>query len=130
MQPVVESARVPITTTPTRSRIFILVPPLPTEHRYVALLTTSRDDVNPSQPQGSAKVHVGAGHGERLVWDEEQNDRVLRGAEGAIAHMRPGGTVLAMSTASPDYCKELAADAAASGIVVLDCPISGMVQGA
>jgi len=65
-----------------------------------------------------------------VVWDEDQNDRVLRGPDGAIAAMAPGGVVLVMSTVSPTYCKELAAEAAASDIAVLDCPVSGMVQGA
>lgn len=65
-----------------------------------------------------------------VVWDEEQNDRVLRGAGGAIAAMKPGGVVIVMSTVSPTYCRELAAEAAKSDIAVLDCPISGMVQGA
>ena len=65
-----------------------------------------------------------------VVWDEAQNDQVLRGAEGAIAAMSPGGVVIVMSTVSPTYCKDLAAEAAESDIAVLDCPVSGMVQGA
>lgn len=65
-----------------------------------------------------------------VVWDEAQNDQVLRGPDGAIAAMSPGGTIIVMSTVSPTYCKELAAEAAESGITVLDCPVSGMVQGA
>ncbi|MEM9563623.1 MAG: NAD(P)-dependent oxidoreductase [Actinomycetota bacterium] len=65
-----------------------------------------------------------------VVWDEDQNDRVLRGPDGAMAAMSPGGVVLVMSTVSPTYCKELAAEATTSGITVLDCPVSGMVKGA
>ena len=65
-----------------------------------------------------------------VVWDEEQTDRVLRGEGGALASMRDGTVVIVMSTMSPEYCKALAAEAAESGIAVLDCPISGMVQGA
>ena len=65
-----------------------------------------------------------------VVWDEAQNDRVLRGSTGAIAAMRHGGVVIVMSTVSPTYCQELAAEVADSGISVLDCPVSGMVQGA
>ena len=65
-----------------------------------------------------------------VVWDEAQNDRVLRGPDGAMAAMAPGGVVIVMSTVSPTYCKELAAEAAESDITVLDCPISGMVKGA
>ncbi|MEM7093104.1 MAG: NAD(P)-dependent oxidoreductase [Actinomycetota bacterium] len=65
-----------------------------------------------------------------VVWDEEQNDRVLRGPDGAMAAMAPGSSVIVMSTVSPTYCKELASEAAESDIAVLDCPVSGMVQGA
>ena len=65
-----------------------------------------------------------------VVWDEAQNDQVLRGPDGAIAAMRPGGVVIVMSTVSPTYCKDLAAEAVEHGISVLDCPVSGMVQGA
>ncbi len=65
-----------------------------------------------------------------VVWDEAQNDRVLRGPDGAIAAMKSGGVVIVMSTVSPTYCKELAAEATELGISVLDCPVSGMVQGA
>ena len=65
-----------------------------------------------------------------VVWDEAQNDRVLRGPDGSIAAMRPGGVVIVMSTVSPTYCKDLATEAAEHGISVLDCPVSGMVQGA
>ena len=65
-----------------------------------------------------------------VVWDEAQNDQVLRGPDGAISAMAPGGIVLVMSTVSPTYCKELATEAAGADITVLDCPVSGMVQGA
>ena len=77
-----------------------------------------------------AEVGAGADVVMTVVWDEAQNDRVLRGADGAMAAMKPGGVVIVMSTVSPTYCKELAAEAAESGIAVLDCPVSGMVQGA
>ena len=65
-----------------------------------------------------------------VVWDEAQNDQVLRGPDGAIAAMASGGVVMVMSTVSPTYCKELAAEAAETGITVLDCPVSGQVKGA
>ena len=35
-----------------------------------------------------------------VVWDEAQNDRVLRGRQGVIASMAPGGVVIVMSTVS------------------------------
>ncbi len=79
---------------------------------------------------GPAQVGAVADVVMTVVWDEEQNDRILRGADGAMAAMKPGGVVIVMSTVSPTYCKELAAEAIETGLTVLDCPISGMVQGA
>ena len=64
------------------------------------------------------------------VFDERQNDAVLRGNSGVIASLASGSIVLLMSTISPGYCQALAAEAAKRGITVLDCPLSGMVQGA
>lgn len=83
-----------------------------------------REVANPAAVGAEADVVM------TVVWDEAQNDQVLRGVEGAMAAMSPGGAVIVMSTVSPTYCKELAADAAESDIAVLDCPVSGMVQGA
>ena len=65
-----------------------------------------------------------------VVFSENQNDRILRGPEGALASLKPGSIVLVMSTISPDYCKDLAKEAAEKGITVLDCPLSGMRAGA
>lgn len=64
------------------------------------------------------------------VFDEAQNDQVLRGDQGALAGMRGGSIALLMSTISPDYCQSLAGEAASKNIRVLDCPLSGRVQGA
>ena len=64
------------------------------------------------------------------VFDEAQNDAVLRGEHGALSAMKPGSMVLLMSTISPGYCRSLAEDAGSSGVSVLDCPLSGLVQGA
>ena len=64
------------------------------------------------------------------VFDERQNDAVLRGNNGVIGSLASGSTVLLMSTISPGYCQALASEAAKRGIIVLDCPLSGMVQGA
>lgn len=83
-----------------------------------------REVANPAAVGAEADVVM------TVVWDEAQNDQVLRGSDGALAAMSPGGTVIVMSTVSPDYCKDLAAEGAESGISVLDCPVSGMVQGA
>ena len=65
-----------------------------------------------------------------LVFDEPQTDAVLRGPDGALAAMQPGGVVLVMSTVSPRTCQELAAEASERGLALLDCPVSGLVKGA
>jgi 3-hydroxyisobutyrate dehydrogenase-like beta-hydroxyacid dehydrogenase len=65
-----------------------------------------------------------------LVVDDKQTDAVLRGPGGALSGLRPGATVIIMSTLGPSYCQALAAEAAARGITVLDCPISGGTVGA
>lgn len=65
-----------------------------------------------------------------IVWDEEQNDRILRGDEGAFATLQEGSIVAVMSTVSPVYCRELAAEATERGLHVIDCPLSGLVTGA
>lgn len=65
-----------------------------------------------------------------IVWDESQNDMVIRGEAGALCKMKPGSTIIVMSTISPAYCRTLASEAADFGIDVLDCPVSGLVSGA
>lgn len=83
-----------------------------------------REVANPAEVGAEADVVM------TVVWDEAQNDQILRGPDGAIAAMTPGEVVIVMSTVSPTYCKDLAAEAAGAGITVLDCPVSGMVKGA
>ncbi len=65
-----------------------------------------------------------------IVWDEEQNDRILRGPKGALAAMKPGGAALLMSTISPEYCQELSREAAKLDLHVVDCPLTGLAAGA
>ncbi len=65
-----------------------------------------------------------------IVFDEAQTDAVLRGPEGALAAMKPGGVVLVMSTVSPGYCQALAEEASSRGLALLDCPVSGLTKGA
>lgn len=60
-----------------------------------------------------------------IVVDQEQTETVLRGANGVLSRLRPGSTVIVMSTIDPGYCQALAAEAAAHDIAVLDCPVSG-----
>ena len=50
-------------------------------------------------------------------------DAVLRGPEGALAGMAPGGTVVVHSTVHPETCRRLQTDF--PGLHVLDAPVSG-----
>ena len=65
-----------------------------------------------------------------IVFDEPQNDAVLKGDSGAVAAMKPGSVVLLMSTISPSYCRQLAEECQGGSITVLDCPLSGLRKGA
>ncbi len=59
------------------------------------------------------------------VMDAAQTDTVLRGPDGALASLAAGTIIVLTSTLSPAYCQALAEEAAAQGIAVLDCPVSG-----
>ena len=65
-----------------------------------------------------------------IVIDQEQTERVLRGSDGALAALRPGSTVIIMSTLAPTYCQALAAELRAKRIDLIDCPVSGARMGA
>ncbi|MEM7098611.1 MAG: NAD(P)-dependent oxidoreductase [Pseudomonadota bacterium] len=104
--------------------------------RVVSYVNRSRDGIERLLPKGLVEVANARELGEQAdvvmccVFDEPQNDQALRGADGALGSMKPGSIVLLMSTISPAYCQNLAIDAAARDITVMDCPLSGMVQGA
>ena len=104
--------------------------------RVISYVNRSREAMDRLAPQGLVEVASAGELGAQsdvvmcCVFDEAQNDLVLRGADGVLATMRPGGSVLLMSTISPGYCQKLANEAAARRIAVLDCPLSGRVQGA
>ena len=104
--------------------------------RVVSYVNRSREAMERLLPRGLIEVSNAREVGERAdvvmscVFDEPQNDQVLRGDQGALGAMKPGSIVLIMSTISPGYCQALAEEAAAGEIVVLDCPLSGRVQGA
>ena len=55
---------------------------------------------------------------------------VLLGEEGALAALRPGATIIELSTASPESVRALAEAGAAREIAILDAPVSGGVGGA
>lgn len=104
--------------------------------RVVSYVNRSREAMDRLVPKGLVEVSNARELGEQsdvvmcCVFDEPQNDQVLRGDEGALAALHPGSIVLLMSTISPDYCRKLAEEASPKDVVVLDCPLSGRVQGA
>lgn len=61
--------------------------------------------------------------------DAEVEDAVHR-PDGILAGLAPGGVLVEMSTASPGVVTRAAEAAAAQGVDVLDCPVSGGVGGA
>lgn len=56
--------------------------------------------------------------------------QVYLGPGGVIEQMRPGGTIIDFSTASPMMIQRIAAEAAQRQIRVVDAPVSGGVYGA
>ena len=65
-----------------------------------------------------------------VVWDEAQIDTILKGDEGALTSLKAGSKILLMSTISPAYCRDLAAELKPKNIAIVDCPLSGMPKGA
>jgi 3-hydroxyisobutyrate dehydrogenase-like beta-hydroxyacid dehydrogenase len=58
------------------------------------------------------------------VWDEDDVNEVLLGAEGVFAGMRPGGIVAVHSTIPPEACRRLRVAAIARGLELVDAPVS------
>jgi len=56
------------------------------------------------------------------------SEAVLTGADGILAGLAKGGTCIEMSTLGRDEIQRLAALAAAQGIAVLECPVTGGVH--
>lgn len=50
---------------------------------------------------------------------------IVSGDRGVLAAMKPGGVIAIHSTVHPNTCRELANQAAAKGISVVDAPVSG-----
>ena len=59
------------------------------------------------------------------VWAEADVRDVLEGDDGVLAGCRPGTVIAIHSTIAPSSCRDLARDAAARDVVVLDAPVSG-----
>ncbi len=65
-----------------------------------------------------------------MLPDSPDVAQAIAGAEGIFAGARPGLLVIDMSTIAPGVVRQLAADAAARGIDLLDAPVSGGETGA
>ena len=65
-----------------------------------------------------------------MVLNAEQIESVLFGGEGALKRLRPKGVVIAMSTVSPAFSRDLGKRLAKSGHLFIDAPVSGGVVGA
>jgi 3-hydroxyisobutyrate dehydrogenase len=65
-----------------------------------------------------------------MVLDDDQVRAVLSGPDGVLAGLAAGGVVAIHSTIHPDTAREAAELAAATGVRVLDAPVSGGAPGA
>lgn len=65
-----------------------------------------------------------------LVVNADQTESVLFGPQGAAAHLRAGGVVIASSTVAPHYAEQLGLRLQAAGLQHLDAPVSGGAVGA
>ncbi|MCY3947350.1 MAG: NAD(P)-dependent oxidoreductase [Anaerolineaceae bacterium] len=60
-----------------------------------------------------------------MPFDADQLLDVLQGADGLLAGMRPGGTVIVCATVGPAAMRRAARSLEAKGLRWLDCPVSG-----
>ena len=60
-----------------------------------------------------------------VVVNATQSDTVLFGDNGAAAHMKRGGVIIACATMAPQDARKLADKSEAMGLLYLDAPISG-----
>jgi 3-hydroxyisobutyrate dehydrogenase len=65
-----------------------------------------------------------------MVVNAEQIESVLFGGKGALKKLRPKSVVIATSTVSPSFSRELGKRLAESGHLFIDAPVSGGVVGA
>lgn len=59
------------------------------------------------------------------VLNADQTRTVLFSAQGVAARLRKGGVILSCATVSPEFAKEMEAEAVKAGLLYLDAPISG-----
>jgi 3-hydroxyisobutyrate dehydrogenase len=57
-------------------------------------------------------------------------EQVVYGPDGLLDQLRPGQTLIDMSTIDPAVTRKVAADLAARGVSMLDAPVSGSTEGA
>ena len=65
-----------------------------------------------------------------MVTDSPDVEQVVLGPSGIIEGVRPGATVIDMSTISPSVTRKVAERLAAVGVAMLDAPVSGGEKGA
>jgi 3-hydroxyisobutyrate dehydrogenase-like beta-hydroxyacid dehydrogenase len=65
-----------------------------------------------------------------MVVNGDQVEAVVSGADGLLQTMARGGTILVHSTIGLSELRRVAARASAQGVHVIDCPVSGGVEGA
>jgi 2-hydroxy-3-oxopropionate reductase len=65
-----------------------------------------------------------------LVSDQTQTDAIVFGADGMLNHFRPGAILAIGSTLGPAPVRQIAQTLAATGVEVLDIPISGGILAA
>ena len=65
-----------------------------------------------------------------MVPDSPDVAGVVQGEDGVFAHAKPGALWIDNSSIRPDVAKELAEEAVAAGLGVVDAPVSGGEQGA
>jgi 3-hydroxyisobutyrate dehydrogenase len=62
---------------------------------------------------------------EICVLADDDVDHVVRGPDGVLAGMQPGGVIVVHSTTRPETCRRLGVLAADRGVSLLDAPVSG-----
>jgi putative dehydrogenase len=65
-----------------------------------------------------------------VVLDYAQNLNIMKGPDGLLGNMAPGGCIFVCSTISPAQVRALADLAAGHDLRLLDCPVSGGQEGA
>ena len=109
----------------------------PMAHRIVAggfpltLWARRPESLQPFADTAASAALTPAGVGEAssivciCVTGDEDVEEVVLGADGVLAGMDPGGTLVVHSTVHPETCVRLRGHAAEKGVSVLDAPVSG-----